>query len=204
MQEERTGSWNSFSDIQIHSVTHVCLQHNKQTDKQHRDVTVKSRADYAVSNTDSALPIYYASLEKTVLVGVTPAMINTMTKSKLRRERLISAWDSQGYSPSLGKSRQELEVGTEAEGMKDCFLACIPRHAHCLLMQPRTTCPARDGAVPMWSGPTYGNHQKGILQIRLQAAQGGIFSIEVSLPQITLAYVKLKNNHNNKTPQTKN
>lgn len=102
-------------------------------------------------------------------------MISTMTKSKLRRKRFISAWNSQGYTPSRRKSGQELEGGTEAEGIKYCFLASIPCHAHCFLMQPRTTCPARDGAAPMWSGPTYGNHQKCILQIQLQATQWGHF-----------------------------
>lgn len=83
-------------------------------------------------------------------------------------------------------SSWNLEAGTGAEAMKDAAYLFVPWivHSACFLITPRTTSP---GIIP--SRVSWAPHPLG--KCTTGQSDGGIFSIEVSFPKITVVCVKL-------------
>lgn len=117
-------------------------------------------------------------------------MINTITKSNLKRKEFIFTLQLSGDTPSLRKIRtgtqgRNLGAGTEAEATgKRCLLVCS--FSICSLINLRIT---HTGTAPPtlgWAPP----HQLSIKTI----PYGGILSVEVlNSSQMTLASAKLTN-----------
>lgn len=126
-----------------------------------------------------------------------------MTKSNVGRKWyfILQFWD---HSLSLGEVkarslRRNLEVETEAEAMEECsLLTCSSWFAQLYCLKPtRTTCP---GVVPPPMGWAL-SHQSLIKKcsISLPTDQfgGGIFSVEFSSSQATVACVDVTENQDN-------
>lgn len=116
-------------------------------------------------------------------------MINTITKSNLKRKEFIFTLQLSGSTPSLRKIRtgaqgRSLRTGTEAEATgKRCSLVCS--FSTCSLTNLRITHTGPAPPTQRWAPP----HQPAIKTI----PPGGILSAEVPSSQMTLACAKLTN-----------